>query len=396
MRLRRASECARRGWRCRRLQFLARSGRRAATDAPPRRDQTPLWACRRSRLTPRPDQGCSPPPRRISSKPAAPSRPIPVSTTPHRPGSDALRHRHEQDVDRRPMAVHEIAMPDPATPVARAGPAPQGGPRRQAPGRRRPRRGGAPSCASFTTAAQAPLRRAAKPGVKAAGMCWVTRVGGQFSGKAARTRVRASTPAGGGADRDDTPVRREVRHRMGGGRAPRSSPRAAPAAAITLAASSENAAGSPLDGLATQSTGADLQGAARVASAPARVRLETMITGIGRSRMTLSRKSSPFMLGISISSVITSGIERLDRRARLHRITGLAPPPPHRHGGRAQARSDLAWWRCRPPPGRGTGFTAPPPRAGRSSGRRPPDRPARPTPARNVRCRAGRPTRGAS
>ena len=45
------------------------------------------------------------------------------------------------------------------------------------------------------------------------------------------------------------------------------------------------------------------------------VRLETMITGVGRSRMILSRKSSPFIFGISMSSVTTSGLSALIARA---------------------------------------------------------------------------------
>jgi hypothetical protein len=48
-----------------------------------------------------------------------------------------------------------------------------------------------------------------------------------------------------------------------------------------------------------------------VASPPLVVRLETMITGIGRRRMIFSRNSMPFMFGISTSSVITSGFKAL-------------------------------------------------------------------------------------
>ena len=40
---------------------------------------------------------------------------------------------------------------------------------------------------------------------------------------------------------------------------------------------------------------------------PAWVEPETMITGVGRSSMILARKSRPFIPGISMSSVTTSG-----------------------------------------------------------------------------------------
>jgi len=49
------------------------------------------------------------------------------------------------------------------------------------------------------------------------------------------------------------------------------------------------------------------------------VRLETTTTGIGRNAMSRSRKSSPSMRGISMSSVMTSG-ERLDTLPRDQRI----------------------------------------------------------------------------
>ena len=50
------------------------------------------------------------------------------------------------------------------------------------------------------------------------------------------------------------------------------------------------------------------------------VSVETMTTGIGRSRMIFSRNSRPFMFGISMSSVMTSGLSSLIACARLQRI----------------------------------------------------------------------------
>ncbi len=51
----------------------------------------------------------------------------------------------------------------------------------------------------------------------------------------------------------------------------------------------------------------------RVASAPRAVRVETMTTGMGRRRISFSRNSRPFMLGISTSRVMTSGLSALMR-----------------------------------------------------------------------------------
>jgi hypothetical protein len=62
----------------------------------------------------------------------------------------------------------------------------------------------------------------------------------------------------------------------------------------------------PSFGLVTKST-APNSNALRVTSAPRSVSVDTITTGIGRSRMIFSRKSSPSILGISTSSVSTSG-----------------------------------------------------------------------------------------
>ena len=59
-------------------------------------------------------------------------------------------------------------------------------------------------------------------------------------------------------------------------------------------------------GLGRKST-APNSSACRVASEPLRVRLEIITTGIGRSRIRRARKSRPSILGISMSSVSTSG-----------------------------------------------------------------------------------------
>ncbi|MNT54395.1 hypothetical protein D3C72_1915570 [compost metagenome] len=63
-------------------------------------------------------------------------------------------------------------------------------------------------------------------------------------------------------------------------------------------------------GLATKST-APSSSASSVSLAPFLVSVETITTGVGRRRISLSRNCSPFMLGISISSVTTSGLSVL-------------------------------------------------------------------------------------
>ena len=82
------------------------------------------------------------------------------------------------------------------------------------------------------------------------------------------------------------------------------------AAIFTLAGSSSNECLFSGDGLATQSK-APISSALMVASAPLLVSVETMITGIGRSRMIFSRNSRPSIFGISTSSVMTSGLSAL-------------------------------------------------------------------------------------
>ena len=51
-----------------------------------------------------------------------------------------------------------------------------------------------------------------------------------------------------------------------------------------------------------------------VTAAPLTVNVDTMITGRGRCFMTRRRKSSPFIFGISTSSVMTSGSSVSTRR----------------------------------------------------------------------------------
>jgi len=62
----------------------------------------------------------------------------------------------------------------------------------------------------------------------------------------------------------------------------------------------------PMRGLATKSI-APISSARMVISAPFSVSVDTITTGMGRNRISLDRKSSPSMRGISTSSVITSG-----------------------------------------------------------------------------------------
>ena len=108
----------------------------------------------------------------------------------------------------------------------------------------------------------------------------------------------------------------------------------------------------PSLGLATKST-APSSSARKVTSAPRSVSVETISTGIGRSRISLPRKSMPSMRGISTSSVITSGLRlRIISRA----AKGSARRADALHVGLPV--DDLGRAGCAPAPSR-----RPPPRA---------------------------------
>ena len=79
----------------------------------------------------------------------------------------------------------------------------------------------------------------------------------------------------------------------------------------------------PILGLATKST-APNSSARKVASALRSVRVDTITTGIGRRRIRRLRNSMPSMLGISMSSVSTSGL-RLRIISRAMRGSPAAP-----------------------------------------------------------------------
>ena len=66
-------------------------------------------------------------------------------------------------------------------------------------------------------------------------------------------------------------------------------------------------------GLATQSN-APSASASMVTAAPLTVSVDTMMTGRGLCFMTRRRKSMPFIFGISMSSVMTSGSSESTRR----------------------------------------------------------------------------------
>lgn len=79
----------------------------------------------------------------------------------------------------------------------------------------------------------------------------------------------------------------------------------------------------PSLGLATKST-APSSSARSVASEPRSVSEEIMTTGVGRRRMSFSRKSRPSIFGISTSSVSTSGLVCL-MRSRAMIGSGATP-----------------------------------------------------------------------
>ncbi len=173
--------------------------------------------------------------------------------------------------------------------------------------------------ASATWMRHSVLSRAAKLVVKPGGMCWVMTMAGASAGIGTSTSRIASVP----------PVEAPMKmifsvERRGSGAgaavaaaatgvadAPLWRPTRAQAATRILStmspASSLSPLLTPIRGLATKST-APSSSARSVTSAPCSVRVETITTGIGRSRIRRERNSRPSMRGISTSSVITSGL----------------------------------------------------------------------------------------
>ena len=92
---------------------------------------------------------------------------------------------------------------------------------------------------------------------------------------------------------------------------------------VISAASWRRPSATPIFGLATKST-APSSSALSVTSAPRSVSVDTITTGIGRRRISLDRKSMPSILGISTSSVITSG-SRLRIISRAANGSAAAP-----------------------------------------------------------------------
>lgn len=92
-------------------------------------------------------------------------------------------------------------------------------------------------------------------------------------------------------------------------------------------------------GFDTKST-APSSSARRVTSDPRSESDETMITGVGRRRISRSRKSMPSMRGISTSSVITSG---LNRRIISRATIGSGATPTTSRSGSAPITSFRTW-----------------------------------------------------
>ena len=170
-----------------------------------------------------------------------------------------------------------------------------------------------PSTASVTVAREALSREApAKLLVKVAGMCCVTTVGGQF-GRAGRQDVQKRfDPAGRGADGQEWLRGRAkaVVHRAGLARVERANAERARDLHLVGQIAEGVWAETPARGLGHGVDRPQLQRRQGHLGA-AWVRVETMTTGMGRSRIIFSRNSSPFMLGISTSSVRTSGFSSL-------------------------------------------------------------------------------------
>ncbi len=169
------------------------------------------------------------------------------------------------------------------------------------------------SSASTTVRSVSSSSRVAKRAVKPAGMCCAMTIGGQSGGICPRTMRIASTPPVDAPMAISEPAgAAAVRSGTGGGAAARiARPRTSELAAARtlwrrLSPKLSRPPASEALGLATKST-APSSIASSVSLAPLVVRVETITTGSGWSRISLSRNCSPFMFGISMSSVTTSG-----------------------------------------------------------------------------------------
>ena len=172
---------------------------------------------------------------------------------------------------------------------------------------------GAPFEASATDGEQSRSSRCTNVLVKGAGRCSVTTVGGQFLGNCVRMESTASTPPVEAPIATMRPLSGaplgacEVAGALG---AETRAPKRACAAIFTFSGRLAKVLGCSIVGLAMQST-APISIALTAAEVPRSVSEETIMTGSGRSRITFSRKSSPFIFGISTSSVMTSGLSAL-------------------------------------------------------------------------------------
>jgi hypothetical protein len=164
--------------------------------------------------------------------------------------------------------------------------------------------------------------RAAKLVVNPGGMCWVMTMAGESAGMRTRISLIASVP----------PVEAPMQISFSVDTRP-SRPVVARAAAVACVVAAAWSLGArrtcataatrifstisdassfspelrPTRGLATKSM-APSSSARMVTSAPFSVSVEIISTGMGRSRISRPRKSMPSILGISTSSVITSGL----------------------------------------------------------------------------------------
>ena len=185
-----------------------------------------------------------------------------------------------------------------------------------------------PCSASFTASLQRPFSLAAKVRVKVSGMCWVIRMAGQSGGSAARKLFSASVPPVEAPTAITFSVVEKCWWWLGSTASAVSFPSAGSAGGaffapflghdcraqrilpVSSCAYSKRPLWMSILGLVTKSK-APSSRALRVTAELFSVREETMTTGIGRSRMSFSRKASPSILGISTSRVRTSGLSAL-------------------------------------------------------------------------------------
>ncbi len=254
----------------------------------------------------------------ISSRPCAPSSPIPVMRTPIAPAPAACAAERKSTStlgrwrDTSGPSESSIAY---ASPRRRTRTCRLPGAMSARPGRTR-----SPSAASFTSMRQRPFRRVAKAAVNPSGMCWTTTIPGPSAGIFWSSSVSASVPP---VDAPTATMRSAGTPAPGPGRGGRTASAVRRGEAVsrrlpTRASAAPRTASRKTTADSCRNSRMLILGFVTIASAPSsRARIarsvpspvsaEHTTTGMGSSAMIRDRNVRPCMRGSSRSRTMTSG-----------------------------------------------------------------------------------------